>query len=88
CLIKSVICATSPLQLALLTGSRMSAGILYASLTISILSKCYATRAYVHRSWVGAVLNLEPSHDVHTCRSFVAAGAILLSSLSSITKIP
>lgn len=62
-----VICATTPLELALLTASRLSAGVLFASLTISIMSKCYATRSYLHHSWLGAVLDLEPSHDVHTC---------------------
>ena len=51
----------------LLTGSRISAGVLFASLTISIVSKCYATRSYLHHSWLGAVLDFEPSHDVHTC---------------------
>lgn len=69
---KRVICATTPLELVLLTGSRMSAGVLYASLTISILTKCYATRSYLHHSWLGAVVDLEPSHDMHTCRSIIS----------------
>eukprot|EP00904_Undaria_pinnatifida_P005548 jgi/Undpi1/2122/HiC_scaffold_12.g05508.m1 len=62
----SVLCATSPAQLTLLTLSRVSAGILFASLTISIFSKCYATRSYLHHSWLGAVLDFEPTHDIHT----------------------
>ena len=62
-----VICATSPVELILLTGSRISAGVLYPSIVISIFSKCYATRSYLHHSWLGAVLEFEPTHDVHTC---------------------
>lgn len=70
-----VLCATTPVQLALLTGSRVSAGVLFASLTISIFFKCYATRAYLHHSWLGAVLDFEPSHDVHTCECNELAAA-------------
>ncbi|CAN0281145.1 unnamed protein product, partial [Laminaria digitata] len=61
------LCAQSAAQLILLTGSRISAGILFASLSISIFSKCYATRSFLHHSWVGAVLDFEPTHDIHTC---------------------
>lgn len=53
----------------LLTGSRLSAGVLFSSLTISIFSKCYATRALLHNSWFGMVVDFEPSHDIHTCES-------------------
>ena len=49
--------------MALLTGSRISAGILFASIPIAIFSKCYATRSYLHHSWLGAVLDFEPTHD-------------------------
>eukprot|EP00752_Nemacystus_decipiens_P012303 g10908.t1 len=71
----TVICATAPVELALLTASRLSAGILYASLTFSILSKCYATRSYLHHSWLGAVLDLEPSHDVHMYFGYLTLAA-------------
>eukprot|EP00904_Undaria_pinnatifida_P005570 jgi/Undpi1/2142/HiC_scaffold_12.g05528.m1 len=73
----TVLCATTPVQLALLTGSRVSAGVLFASLTISIFSKCYATRAYLHRSWLGAVIDLEPTHDVHTYFGYLTLVATL-----------
>eukprot|EP00904_Undaria_pinnatifida_P005569 jgi/Undpi1/2141/HiC_scaffold_12.g05527.m1 len=62
----TVICATNTVEMVLLTGSRISAGVLFASLTISIFSKCYATRSFLHHSWLGAVIDFEPSHDIHT----------------------
>ncbi|CAM9864420.1 unnamed protein product, partial [Sphacelaria rigidula] len=60
------ICATTWPEQLLLTMSRTAAGLLYAALTITVLSKCYSTKAFVHHSWFGAVVDIEPSHDVHT----------------------
>lgn len=65
----------------------MSAGILFASLTIAIFSKNYATRSYVHHSWLGAVLDFEPTHDVHTCeRNERVLYGIHLSSHNAVGK--
>lgn len=62
-----VICATTWPQMILLTFSRLSAGALFASMSISVFSKCYATRSFLHHSWIGAVIEIEPTHDIHTC---------------------
>eukprot|EP00752_Nemacystus_decipiens_P012591 g11151.t1 len=64
-------CATTTVQLALLTAARFTGGLLYASLSVSIFSKCYATRAFLHHSWLGAILDMEPSHDMHTCFGYM-----------------
>ena len=62
-----VVCAPSFFEMILLTGSRFAAGLIYPGLVISTFSKCYATRSFLHHSWFGAVIDLEPSHDIHTC---------------------
>ena len=62
-----VVCAPSLVEMALLTGSRFTAGLVYPGLVISIFSKCYVTRSFLHHSWYGAVINCEPTHDMHTC---------------------
>ena len=62
-----VICATTLPEKVMLTGSRFLAGVLYGSLSVSVVSKCYASRAYLHHSWLGTVLDFEPAHDLHTC---------------------
>eukprot|EP00752_Nemacystus_decipiens_P012016 g10651.t2 len=66
-----VICATSLPEKVLLTGSRFLAGALYGSLSVSVVSKCYASRAYLHHSWLGTVLDFEPAHDLHTYFGFL-----------------
>ena len=62
-----VVCASTLVEMILLTGSRFTAGLIFPGLVISIFSKCYATRSFLHHSWLGAVIDLEPSHDIHTC---------------------
>eukprot|EP00903_Cladosiphon_okamuranus_P007702 g7464.t1 len=66
-----VICATSLPEKVMLTGSRFLAGALYGSLSVSVVSKCYASRAYLHHSWLGTVLDFEPAHDLHTYFGFL-----------------
>ncbi|CBN78808.1 putative respiratory burst oxidase homolog protein [Ectocarpus siliculosus] len=66
-----VICATTLPEKVMLTGSRFLAGLLYASLSVSVVSKCYASRAYLHHSWLGTVLDFEPAHDLHTYFGFL-----------------
>lgn len=70
----------------MLTGSRFLAGLLYASLSVSVVSKCYASRAYLHHSWLGTVLDFEPAHDLHTCELIwlLSAAALVLLSVSGI----
>lgn len=63
-----VLCTSTLTEMILLTGSRLSAGVLYSGLTISMFSKCYATRSLMHNSWFGTVVDFGPSHDIHTCK--------------------
>ncbi|CAM9160730.1 unnamed protein product [Ascophyllum nodosum] len=60
------ICAETVVSQALLTISKMSAGALFPSITCCVLSKCYATRYFLHHSWLSLVVNVEPAHDLHT----------------------
>lgn len=62
-----VVCAPTLVERLLLTGSRFTAGIIHPGLVISMFSKCYATRSFLHHSWLGSIISLEPSHDIHTC---------------------
>ncbi|CAM9369134.1 unnamed protein product [Hapterophycus canaliculatus] len=66
-----VICAKTWPEKGMLTGSRFLAGALYASLAISVVSKCNASRAYLHHSWLGTVLDFEPAHELHTYFGFL-----------------
>ncbi|CBJ27976.1 putative respiratory burst oxidase homolog [Ectocarpus siliculosus] len=59
-------CVTSALSKVLLTVSRMSAGALLPSMACCILSKCYATRYFLHHSWLALVVSFEPAHELHT----------------------
>eukprot|EP00752_Nemacystus_decipiens_P012610 g11167.t2 len=59
-------CVTSPASKILLTISRMSAGALFPSIMCCILSKCYATRYFLHHSWLALVVSFEPAHELHT----------------------
>ncbi|CAB1097719.1 unnamed protein product [Ectocarpus sp. CCAP 1310/34] len=59
-------CVTSALSKVLLTVSRMSAGALLPSMACCILSKCYATRYFLHHSWLAVVVSFEPAHELHT----------------------
>ncbi|CAM9989303.1 unnamed protein product, partial [Sphacelaria rigidula] len=60
------ICATTWPEKILLTFSRLSAGALFSALAVAVLSKCYSTKAFFHHSWLGAIIDIEPSHDMHT----------------------
>lgn len=62
-----VVCARSIEERILLSGSRFTAGLVYPGLAISIFSKCYATRSFLHHSWYGAVINCELTHEMHAC---------------------
>ncbi|CAM9425384.1 unnamed protein product, partial [Choristocarpus tenellus] len=63
---RRVICATSTAELVLLTISRFSAGTLFPSICIVVVSKCSSSRSYIQNSWLGSVINFEPVHDIHT----------------------
>lgn len=60
------VCVTSVSGKVLLTLSRMTAGGLMSSITFSILSKCCASRYFLHHSWLSLVVNFEPAHEFHT----------------------
>lgn len=64
-------CVTSALSKVLLTVSRMSAGALLPSMACCILSKCYATRYFLHHSWLALVVSFEPAHELHTCEILI-----------------
>lgn len=55
--------------MALITLAKLTAGALYPSIVCSIISKCYATRYFLHNSWLALIVDLEPAHKLHTCES-------------------
>lgn len=59
-------CVTSTSGKALLTLSRVTAGGLFPSIAICMLSKCYASRYFLNRSWLALVVSFEPAHELHT----------------------
>lgn len=56
-------------QMVLLSVAKLTAGALYPSIVCTILSKCYATRYFLHHSWLALMVDLEPTHKLHTCES-------------------
>ena len=60
---------TSVVSKVLLTIARLSAGALFPSIACCVLSKCYATRYFLHHSWLTLIVDLEPTHKLHTCES-------------------
>lgn len=60
-------CVTAPVSKALLTVARASAGALFPSIAFCILSKCYASRYFLHHSWLALIIDFEPTHKLHTC---------------------
>lgn len=61
------VCATSVGSKVLLTISKVAAGGLFSCMTWCMLSKFYATRYFLHNSWLALIVNFEPAHDLHTC---------------------
>ncbi|CAM9785957.1 unnamed protein product [Scytosiphon promiscuus] len=59
-------CVTSALSKVFLTISRGSAGALFPSIVCGILSKCFATRYFLHHSWLALIVSFEPAHELHT----------------------
>eukprot|EP00903_Cladosiphon_okamuranus_P005784 g5731.t1 len=59
-------CVTSPASKVLLTLARTSAGPVFSGILCCILSKCYATRYFLHHSWLALVVSFEPAHELHT----------------------
>ncbi|CAN0063663.1 unnamed protein product [Sphacelaria rigidula] len=35
-------------------------------MVVCMFSKCYATRHFLHNSWIQLVVDFEPTHDLHT----------------------
>lgn len=60
---------TSAAPKALLTMARFSAGALFPSITFCFLSKCYASRYFLHNSWIALIVDFEPTHKLHTCET-------------------
>lgn len=58
---------TAAVPQALLTMARCSAGALFPSIAFCILSKCYASRYFLHHSWLALIVDFEPTHKLHTC---------------------
>lgn len=59
-------CVTDTVLMVLLSIARLTAGTLFPSITWCILSKCYASKYWLHHSWLGNILDFEPTHKVHT----------------------
>ncbi|CAM9558042.1 unnamed protein product, partial [Hapterophycus canaliculatus] len=59
-------CVRTATQMALVSVAKLTAGALYPSILCSILSKCFATRYLLHHSWLALVVDLEPTHTLHT----------------------
>lgn len=71
-------CVTSGVAQFLLTMSRVTAGALLPSITCCILSKCYATRYFLHHSWLALVVSFEPAHNLHTCKLCLNVGVVVV----------
>lgn len=52
----------------LITIARLTAGALFPSIAFCMLSKCYATRFFLHHSWIALIVDFEPTHTLHTCK--------------------
>ena len=53
--------------MAMLTIAKLCAGALFPSISICVLSKCYAMRYYLNNSWLTFIVDFEPTHHLHTC---------------------
>lgn len=60
-------CVSLTFSKVMFTISKMTAGALFPSIAICILSKCYATRYLLHHSWIALIVSFEPAHNLHTC---------------------
>lgn len=68
-------CTTDRVSQALLTISRFAAGALFPSIGFCMVSKCYATRFFLNRSWIAFIVDFEPTHTLHTCELVLFRGA-------------
>eukprot|EP00752_Nemacystus_decipiens_P012611 g11168.t1 len=59
-------CVTSVVPQVLLTMARCSAGAIFPSIAFCVLSKCYASRYFLHHSWLALIVDFEPTHKLHT----------------------
>lgn len=65
----TIACATKVVTQVLISCSTFLGGTMFVSIACCILTKCYATRYYLHHSWLALIVSFEPSHDLHTCES-------------------
>ncbi|CAM9200421.1 unnamed protein product [Discosporangium mesarthrocarpum] len=80
------ICATSTVELALLSVSRFCAGALSPSVCILFLTKCSTLRSFIEQSWVGSVITFEPTHDIHLFFGIVFLYSGVVHSLAHTTR--
>ncbi|CAM9786026.1 unnamed protein product [Scytosiphon promiscuus] len=66
CLGRGRRCVDTAAEMALISLAKLAAGALYPSIVCSIISKCYATRYFLHHSWLALIVDLEPTHKLHT----------------------
>ncbi|CAM9294444.1 unnamed protein product [Ectocarpus sp. 6 AP-2014] len=66
--------------MALMSVARLTAGALIPSITVCIVSKCYATRYVLHYSWLAHIVDFEPSHTPH---KYFGILAMLCSAIHS-----
>eukprot|EP00904_Undaria_pinnatifida_P005572 jgi/Undpi1/2144/HiC_scaffold_12.g05530.m1 len=79
-------CVTSVASKVFLSIARLSAGALFPSIACCVLSKCYATRYFLHHSWLTLIVDLEPTHKLHTYFGVVTLVCSLIHTSAHVAR--